>query len=180
MFRDREPGRTANVVACDAARAEGRQQSCDCIEVKAVAALLILGFALGAVGREPRWWKGNLHTHTFWSDGDDFPDMVTAWYKDQGYNFLAISDHNVMLEGEKWIPITNAVRTAALDAYIGRFGPEWVEQRAVEGKPTVRLKTFIELNTLFSQSNSFLMIPSEEITAMLTIHLNGTNLREFI
>jgi len=24
----------------------------------------------------PRWWKGNLHTHTFWSDGDDFPEMV--------------------------------------------------------------------------------------------------------
>ncbi|MFN0066994.1 MAG: hypothetical protein ACKVYV_05090, partial [Limisphaerales bacterium] len=21
----------------------------------------------------PRWWKGNLHTHSFWSDGDDFP-----------------------------------------------------------------------------------------------------------
>ena len=20
-----------------------------------------------------RWWKGNLHTHSFWSDGTDFP-----------------------------------------------------------------------------------------------------------
>ena len=21
------------------------------------------------------WFKGNLHTHSFWSDGDDFPEM---------------------------------------------------------------------------------------------------------
>jgi len=26
----------------------------------------------------PRWWKGNLHTHTFWSDGDAFPEMVAT------------------------------------------------------------------------------------------------------
>ena len=24
----------------------------------------------------PWFWKGNLHTHSFWSDGDDFPEMV--------------------------------------------------------------------------------------------------------
>src|SRR5205814_702981 len=29
----------------------------------------------------PRWWKGNLHTHSFWSDGDDFPEMIADWYK---------------------------------------------------------------------------------------------------
>src|SRR5438874_1811301 len=28
----------------------------------------------------PRWWKGNLHTHTLWSDGDDYPEMVVDWY----------------------------------------------------------------------------------------------------
>jgi hypothetical protein len=21
---------------------------------------------------QPRWWKGNLHTHSLWSDGNDF------------------------------------------------------------------------------------------------------------
>ena len=29
---------------------------------------------------QPRWWKGNLHTHTLWSDGDDFPEMRLATY----------------------------------------------------------------------------------------------------
>ena len=29
-----------------------------------------------------RWWKGNLHTHSLWSDGDDFPEMIVDWYRD--------------------------------------------------------------------------------------------------
>jgi hypothetical protein len=44
----------------------------------------------------PRWWKGNLHTHSFWSDGDDFPEMIADWYKTRGYHFLGLSDHNVL------------------------------------------------------------------------------------
>src|SRR5687767_8180034 len=29
----------------------------------------------------PRYYKGNLHTHSFWSDGDDFPEMIADWYR---------------------------------------------------------------------------------------------------
>ncbi len=50
---------------------------------------------------QPRWWKGNLHTHTLWSDGDDFPEMVAEWYRTRGYNFLALSDHNVLSQGNQ-------------------------------------------------------------------------------
>jgi len=135
---------------------------------------------LSSIAGEPRWWKGNLHTHTFWSDGDDFPDMVAAWYKDQGYNFLAISDHNVLLEGEAWLPIASPTRTAAFQKYLARFGPDWVQQRTLQNTQAVRLKTFTELRTLFGESNRFLMIPSEEISAKLSIHVNATNLRELI
>ena len=28
-----------------------------------------------------RWYKGNLHTHSYWSDGDEFPEMIMNWYK---------------------------------------------------------------------------------------------------
>nr|MBA3762074.1 hypothetical protein [Chthoniobacterales bacterium] len=31
-----------------------------------------------------RWWKGNLHTHSLWSDGDDYPEMIVEWYKGHG------------------------------------------------------------------------------------------------
>jgi len=37
------------------------------------------------------WQKGNLHTHSFWSDGDDFPEMIIDWYKENDYQFIALS-----------------------------------------------------------------------------------------
>ena len=49
-----------------------------------------------------RWFKGNTHTHTLWSDGDDLPESVADWYKRHGYHFLVLSDHNILSRGEKW------------------------------------------------------------------------------
>ena len=28
-----------------------------------------------------RWYRGNMHTHSLWSDGDDYPEMIADWYK---------------------------------------------------------------------------------------------------
>jgi len=122
----------------------------------------------------PRWWKGNLHSHTFWSDGDDFPEMVTQWYKDHGYHFLALSDHNVLSQGQRWMPVTDA-RRAAFDKYLARFADEWVETRTNEkGETEVRLKPLSEVRGLFEQAGRFLLIQSEEITDKP--HLNAINL----
>ena len=41
-----------------------------------------------------RWYKGNTHTHTFNTDGDSSPVDVVRFYRDQGYNFLVLSDHD--------------------------------------------------------------------------------------
>lgn len=40
------------------------------------------------------WFKGNTHTHTTMSDGDSAPEEVARWYKEKGYRFLVLSDHN--------------------------------------------------------------------------------------
>jgi hypothetical protein len=45
-----------------------------------------------------RWYKGNTHAHTLESDGDSTPEEVARWYKDQGYQFLVLSDHNVLVK----------------------------------------------------------------------------------
>src|SRR5437764_15354933 len=42
------------------------------------------------------WHKGNTHTHTLNSDGDSTPDDVVKWYREHGYNFLVLSDHNFL------------------------------------------------------------------------------------
>jgi hypothetical protein len=43
-----------------------------------------------------RWYKGNTHTHTLNSDGDSSPDDVARWYREHGYHFLVLSDHNFL------------------------------------------------------------------------------------
>src|ERR671919_2033405 len=45
---------------------------------------------------QPRWFKGNTHTHTLNSDGDSAPDDVVRWYREHGYHFLVLSDHNYL------------------------------------------------------------------------------------
>lgn len=47
-----------------------------------------------------RWYKGNTHTHTTNSDGDSPPEYVARWYKEHGYDFLVLSDHNVFTDPE--------------------------------------------------------------------------------
>ncbi len=42
------------------------------------------------------WFKGNLHTHTLNSDGDSTPDDVVRWYREHGYHFVTITDHNYL------------------------------------------------------------------------------------
>ena len=50
----------------------------------------------GGQAQPARWLKGNTHTHTTESDGDSTPDVVTRWYREHGYQFLVLSDHNVL------------------------------------------------------------------------------------
>lgn len=133
---------------------------------------------------ESRWWKGNLHTHSLWSDGDDYPEMVVDWYKRHGYTFVALSDHNVLAAGERWVEVTDyAGGVANLDAYVARFGRDWVEEREEKGQRLVRLKTLSEYRPLFEESNRFLVLQSEEITDRFEskpVHVNATNIAELI
>ncbi len=70
-----------------------------------VLCLLILAGATAAVPQSAqpaptpgagRWYKGNTHTHTINSDGDSTPDDVVKWYREHGYQFLVLTDHNVL------------------------------------------------------------------------------------
>lgn len=53
-----------------------------------------------------QWYKENLHAHSYWRDGHEFPEMIMDWYKTNDYNFTVLSDHNVLAEGDKWITIS--------------------------------------------------------------------------
>jgi hypothetical protein len=65
-----------------------------------LTSLLILA-CLAAWPQTPpakRWYKGNLHTHTLNSDGDSTPLEVATWYREHGYHFLVLSDHNYITD----------------------------------------------------------------------------------
>ncbi|MFN2329718.1 MAG: hypothetical protein ABR612_12455 [Chromatocurvus sp.] len=152
-----------------------------------LSTLSILAFG-AAQADEARWWRGNTHTHSWWSDGDAPPETIADWYKTQGYHFLVISDHNTMQRGEKWYPVDKPPRRpeavrAAFDRYAEQFGEDWVEVRGDQGKREVRLKTLNEFRPLFEESGRFLFINGEEITDRhehRPVHLNGVNLVDLV
>ena len=111
---------------------------------------------------EHRWYKGNTHTHTWWSDGDSAPEVVTAWYRQHGYNFLVLSDHNVLSEGDKWIEAKGPREKAA--ARLEEKFPGQARRREVDGKVQYRCTPLAEVRTLFEKDGEFLMIPGEEIS----------------
>ena len=108
-------------------------------------------------GVAPRWWKGNTHTHTLWSDGDAAPEQVASWYQDNGYDFLVFTDHNLLLEGEMWVPVSDEgpLERDHVDALEDTFGADWVVTRAgQEGSLEMRLKTFDEVVKKLARSGS--------------------------
>jgi hypothetical protein len=49
--------------------------------------------------------KGNLHAHTSFSDGRRPVEEVVARYRELGYDFLAITDHDDRIDEEYWFRI---------------------------------------------------------------------------
>lgn len=160
----------------------------------------------GGAGR--RWYKGNLHTHTFWSDGKAFPEEAVVWYKSRGYNFLGLSDHNIFQDDpDRWVGIIgddekdvmpewaknlphrycyNAKRRY-FDDYIKAF-PDAVTRVAADGRTEARLSTFAELAARFDAPGEFLLVPDVEATRSVEyadgryhqLHMNYVNVPELL
>ncbi len=149
-----------------------------------VVTFTVLFLHLGRAETPTQWFKGNLHTHSLWSDGDDYPEMIVDWYKTNGYQFLVLSDHNVIQQQERWTSVaTNKAGTNGFARYLKRFGPNRVEQRETNGATEVRLKTFLEFRKLFEEPKKFLLMPGEEVSdrhLSSPVHMGAINLREAI
>ncbi len=137
---------------------------------------------------QPRYWKGNLHTHSLWSDGNDFPEMIAEWYRTHDYNFLALSDHNILSEGIFYRTNKMIIQRGGKDAlkkYRARFGKDWVETKGKEDsdKFEIRLKPLNEFRALLEERGKFIMLASEEISDSSQgkpLHMNATNIKKLI
>jgi hypothetical protein len=106
--------------------------------------------AARAQAPELRWWKGNTHTHTLNSDGDSSPGEVAHWYRDHGYDFLVLSDHNY------WTSVEELQREFDREVELDE-----IRAREDKRKPQV---------------SKFLLIPGEEVTDKFDkaqIHVNA-------
>jgi hypothetical protein len=71
--------------------------------------------AASAAAAQPasaRWYRGNTHAHSLNSDGDSPPDAVVRWYREHGYHFTFITDHEF---------ITDVAPLNAMFGAAGRF-----------------------------------------------------------
>jgi len=64
------------------------------------------------------WYRGNLHTHSTRSDGRYAPEVVCRMYRENGYHFLAITDHFMERFGYP-ITDTSAFRTDNFTTLLG-------------------------------------------------------------
>ncbi|WP_237587033.1 CehA/McbA family metallohydrolase domain-containing protein [Pontibacter russatus] len=136
-------------------------------------------------GTSGKWYKGNMHTHSYWSDGDDFPEMIMEWYKSNGYDFIALSDHNTLAAGEKWKQIpSHPFRQRRFKAYLEKYGDDWVTYKTDSaGQISVKLKTFAEYKPLFHEDGRFLIMQAEEISDAYEgkpIHMGAINVEELV
>lgn len=98
---------------------------------RTIISLLVFTFAFEVVWAQDqtaRWYKGNTHTHTLNSDGDSTPEEVVKWYRDNGYNFLVVTDH------EKITPVEPLNSTFGKPGEFVVISGQEITDRA-EGKP---------------------------------------------
>lgn len=153
--------------------------------MKTLSWLLAILVVAGSAAAEDRWYRGNTHTHSLWSDGNDFPEMIVGWYKERGYDFIALSDHNILAVSEKWMTLDavakrqRTVGRRAIDKYRAKFGGDWVETRGTDAAEEVRLKRIDEFRPKFEEPEKFLIIQAEEISSSAQgkpVHINAINL----
>ncbi|MFQ5817452.1 MAG: CehA/McbA family metallohydrolase [Terriglobia bacterium] len=57
-------------------------------------ALLVVLLSADVVVAQTNWYRGNTHTHTINTSGEASPDVVVRWYKEHGYHFVVLTDHD--------------------------------------------------------------------------------------
>src|SRR5690349_7177727 len=94
------PGETERPRADRRVRGHRRRTSLMRFPLAAVAATIVAATNLHAQGApaDLRWFRGNTHTHTLNSDGDSPPDVVVRWYRENGYQFVVITDHEYLTD----------------------------------------------------------------------------------
>jgi predicted metal-dependent phosphoesterase TrpH len=165
--------------------------------------LVITGILLTTTmaGYAQNWYRGSLHGHSYWSDGNTFPELAIHEYKANGYQFMCLSDHNAfqtdtnawkeIKDSKSSIPANialmertfgqDSVRTKSkikrINVPLGEGEMKLVEKEVISH---IRLTPFDELARKFDEPEKFLLMPGHEINKSAggrTLHSNALNIR---
>ena len=130
------------------------------------------------------WYRGNMHTHSLWSDGDDYPEMIATWYRDHGYQFLVFTDQNTLHNHERWIDVEKSKGgMKAFEKLTQAFPADWIQTRKTDGRSEVRLKEFDAVYERLAKAQEYILIQGEEITDSFNrnpVHMCATNTSELL
>ena len=135
-----------------------------------------------AVSATPRlrWYKGNLHCHTYTSDGRAFPEQALARYREAGYDFCAITNHNRLgRETDFWRKVADGATDMAYEVSrrnfdIYRASCPWAEVRDNDGATEVRIQPIDVVRARCEVPGKFLVLPGVEISRANSIE-QGAN-----
>ena len=118
-----------------------------------------------------RWYRGMIHAHTCWSDGRALPEQAVAAYKNGGYDFFSITDHNrIGSDPNRWMEVAplsggwppKTIEPSVFEAFKAAFpDAKWRERG---GKVEVRVSTMAEIAARFNEPGKFLFMPGCEVT----------------
>ena len=149
-----------------------------------IAAAAVIGgprFVAASDGTTPvpptsgkRWYKGMLHAHTCWSDGYVLPEQAVAAYKNGGYDFFSITDHNRFgTDPDRWMEVApvpsgwppSTIDPTVFEAYLAAFpDARW---RTDGDKMYVRMSPLSEIAARFNEEGRFLFMPGCEVTTRI-------------
>ncbi len=157
------------------------------IRVTSLLFLIAIGYSSTAVSQTDvsQWYRGNTHTHSLWSDGNDFAEMIVDWYHRNDYDFIALSDHDILAEGRKVMSVDKikarqrAIGRDAISKCDKRFGADWLDRFENDGVAYIRLKTLEEFRGQFEKPGEFYIMKAEEVSNASSagpVHINALNL----
>ena len=118
-----------------------------------LAILSVKSSCLAKVLSCSKWYKGNIHMHTFWSDGKAFPEEAIEIYKNTGYNFICLSDHNTFQSKEKWLTVDKK-NERHLERFL-KSHPDQETRVTQKGIKQIRLSSYKKLKDEYEEEDKF-------------------------
>ncbi len=126
-----------------------------------------------------QWYRGNTHMHSFWSDGNHFAEMAALWYKQNGYQFVVLTDHNNRPTKTGWANLHRHRANDPAGKLAKAFGHDHVvTKKDAKGNTLHRLLDYDAIAKLLNVPGKFAVVPGEELTDGVgynPVHMNAIN-----